>query len=410
MRRLAIGLLLAAASLVLAGVAGEAVLRLFPSLISREVLIGFNPDLRGRIAVHLKLPTKQARRCLGPAERSDGGPELCLMPPGYVHRPGADRADLELGAVLELPQDAKGFCNPPAAEREYATLVVLGDSFTWCSFVPPEATYTALLGQELGQVSYNLGFPAIGPYDHLEIFRKFGAALRPSIVVLSFYEGNDLRDTLRFVHWREEQGPAESTWRQLIRANSYFVNFVAGSIRVLVSRHTKPRVDHTYTVPQNGQEVAMNVTGAELGEAGAGRRLLAGEIDLSVLRAPIRQFHELARSNAFVPVLAYLPSASTAFASSARFADGAVREAAQELSRRQRTALADLAREQGIAYVDCTPLFQAEAPTGELAYFPANLHFTRRGHALAATCLRDMLRDLLREGVVESPPPGERAG
>jgi hypothetical protein len=399
MRRLTGATILVAASLVLTGTTGEAVLRLFPSMISHDVLLEFDGDLRGRIAAERGLPIRQARRCLSPADRSDGGPELCLMTPGLVYRAEADSVDRELGAVVELPQDARGFCNPPAAaERESSGLVVLGDSFTWCSFVPPETTYTALLEQELGVPSYDLGFPGVGPYEYLEIFRQFGASLQPRMVVMAFYEGNDLRDTLHFLQWQGEAGrPPETEWRALVRAHSYLANFVVGSLRVLLNRYTKPRIDFTYNVTLDGREIVMNVTNVSLGEAWSGRRLRAGEIDLAVLGPPVRMFRELARTHRFVPVLAYLPSGHSAFASVTRFNDEGVGQAVRELSQAQRATLADLAHQERITFVDCTIPFQAEVVSGELAYFPANLHFTRRGHAIAATCLRDTLKDLLAQ-------------
>ncbi|HET6467695.1 MAG TPA: hypothetical protein VFG43_04880, partial [Geminicoccaceae bacterium] len=212
-------------------------------------------------------------------------------------------------------------------------------------------------------------------------------------------EGNDLRDTLRFLDHREEQAAGDAGERagrrRPLAADSYFLNFVAASVEVLAEHFTRPAFDFGYTVAQGGRRIAMNVANADRDEVETARRLLLGEGDLGAVAPPIRTFRELAEAAGFVPILAYLPAAYTAFAPSARFADPDAGAAVAELSRRQRVALAAIAEAAGIAFVDCTGLFQQEAPQGDLAYFPANLHLTRRGHELAADCLGDRLRESL---------------
>ena len=235
-----------AAALVVAVLSGIAVLeiglRLWPAAISPAVLANFESPLRREIAAMLDLPLKQARRCISPDERSDHGPELCLIAPNMDYRQPVDPADVAAGAQAVLPHDARGFCNPPAkAERPQATIVSVGDSFTWCTVVPPEATFTALLETVLGATTYNLGVPGVGPYEYLEILRRFGLGLEPRIVLLNIYEGNDLRDAVRFEQQRARDGlvaegqsggePAErSSPRKMLLRHSYALNFIAGAI------------------------------------------------------------------------------------------------------------------------------------------------------------------------------------
>lgn len=144
MRRLLANTAAMAAAILLTVAILEIGLRLWPAAISHAVLANFERPLRREIATLLDLPLKQARHCIAPDERSDHGPELCLIAPHMQYRQPVDPADLAAGAEAVLPHDARGFCNLPAkAERPRAAIVSVGDSFTWCTVVPPEATFTA---------------------------------------------------------------------------------------------------------------------------------------------------------------------------------------------------------------------------------------------------------------------------
>jgi lysophospholipase L1-like esterase len=77
-------------------------------------------------------------------------------------------------------------------------VVAIGDSFTWCSGLRAEDAWPAQLAPLLGRTVWNLGRGGIGLHEELQILRRFGLAKRPRVVILNFYEGNDLRDALRF--------------------------------------------------------------------------------------------------------------------------------------------------------------------------------------------------------------------
>lgn len=405
-RRLVATLLLTVASLAVAGALGEALLRLFPALIGRAVLLEFDRTLRAEIAAELGLPLKQARRCLSPAERLDHGPELCLMEPGFVLRMAADPADAAEGAAEEVRHDARGFCNPPAAAaRAEVDVVVLGDSLTRCTFVTPDATFPARLGDRLEVTSYDLGVAGVGPHEYLEVLRRFGLGLRPRVVVLAIYEGNDLRDAARFAEHRARMADPEEaagraaegprSWGAALMRHSRLLNLVAGSVELLANRLRRPDVDFGYEVAGPHGWRPMNVTNGDVDEPRTAARLARGEIGPELWEAPLHQLAALGAEHGFVPLVAYLPAAYTAYANGIRFDDPTIGAAMAEMSRRQRAFLHDLAPRLGMALVDCTAPLQAAAPAGPLAYFPANVHLTATGHELVADCLLPGVRDAL---------------
>jgi lysophospholipase L1-like esterase len=403
-RRLAASLALAALSLGLVFVVAEGLLRAFPALISREVLLEFDRPLRARVAARLGLPLKQARRCLAPGERGDGGPELCLVAPGAEVVQPADPVDLALGALERLPHDARGFCNPPAAAaRAHADVVALGDSFTWCTAVAPEGSWPAALEARTGRPVYGLGVPGVGVHEYVEVLARFGLDLTPRVVVLAVYGGNDLRDAGRFAEHRARGASGEPRRRSpFLLRHSYAANFVAGAAEVLAQRR-RPAIDFAYEVEQRGRWVAMNGGGADLDEVRLARALAAGEIDPALWDEPLARLAGLAAAHGFSVVVAYLPSAHAAFAPAVRWADPEVGEQVGALDEAQRRALPALAERHGMAYVDCTPALRAAVRSAELAYFPGNLHPTAAGHALIAACVAPAVEEALRETPSAAP-------
>lgn len=171
----------------------EIALRLAPEVIPLQLLRHYPSDLRLKIAADRGLPSRNEMIEIRPR---DGGP------PFLVYRPGAT---IEFGSRMggeggEVAMNDQGFCNPPSVSysADSVDVVALGDSFTWCTQVAPDQTWAYQLSRfdDIGTV-YNLGRSGVGLYEHLAIFRRFGAQLQPEQVVMLFYEGNDYRDALR---------------------------------------------------------------------------------------------------------------------------------------------------------------------------------------------------------------------
>jgi hypothetical protein len=390
LRRLAAPLALGAVSLLLAGLLAEGVLRARPGLIARDVLLEFDRDLRARVAERRGLPLRQARRCLAPEERADGGPELCLIAPGAEVHLDLDPEDRALGALERLPHDERGFCNPPhAAGRSRADLVAIGDSFTWCTAVAPESTWPARLEAHTGAAAYDLGVPGVGLHEYVEVLARFGLELQPKLVAVGLYGGNDLRDAARFVAHhedggsrRERRGPFAALLRE-----SYAANFALASLEVVGRRLLRPEVDFRFDVERRGLWMPMNRRRSDLDEVRTARALAEGRLDPALWEAPLARLGELAAAHDFAVLLAYLPTAHAAYAPAVRFADSAVGEAVAALDAAQRRALPALAGRHGLAYVDCTDSLRSRVQDAELAYFPGNLHPTPVGHELIAACL-----------------------
>ena len=89
--------------------------------------------------------------------------------------------------------DARGFRNRTALDR--ADVVILGDSFVEGSHVSDEHPWPVKFAQFSGLAVYSLGVSGYSPSRELAALKKFGTALKPSVVICLVYEGNDFHST-----------------------------------------------------------------------------------------------------------------------------------------------------------------------------------------------------------------------
>jgi len=79
-------------------------------------------------------------------------------------------------------------------------IFLAGDSFTWGAKAEPVTNSFADLLQAAGYHVYNAGIPGTGPAQYQKLVEKYVSALKPDIVAVCLYVGNDLKayhDTLQ---------------------------------------------------------------------------------------------------------------------------------------------------------------------------------------------------------------------
>lgn len=370
----------------------EAALRLLPSLISVPLLSHFPAHLRHHIAGRLDyvsandyvIPTEQ---------RFDHGPPLYMAGPNSTGRSARDPADLAAGATETTRLDAKGFCNPPAkAERAIVDVVVLGDSFVYCTGVEATDTSTSYLEEISHLTTYNMGIGRIGLYEYIELLRHFGLALKPRVVILNIYEGNDLRDAIRYQKFLQSGRDRRATENAIedTLSYSYAISLVYASSEWLLHDQIMWLLDsdrntnYRYTARSQGATIPLNMSNRDRGEVRLARNLKEGEVSLELWAAPLEAFKDLAASHGFIGIVSYTPSMHTAYADTAVFEDPMSGELVGIMSQMQRDWLTKKSAELGLIYVDLTPAFQKAAHEGPLTHFPANVHLTPYGHRVSA--------------------------
>jgi hypothetical protein len=352
--------------------------------------------------LRLGLKTRSATRLVA---RDDGGPANRM----WVYEGGAvvaERFD-EPGIVSRVRMDDMGFCNPAPDAYEVATLDVaaLGDSFTFCTTVKPEDAWPSVLQRLTGLRTYNFGVPARGPYEYLQILKAFALPKSPRVVVFDVYEGNDLRDAQRHHAALEDPRLSEvetlcpfrsslvcdallSARQGAIGRHSYAINLLSAVPWLASAAATKGRIDFRYDLVFAGGEVEpFNTENVDRDEVEFARALFTGDIGLSLFDDALQSFVGLARTHGFIPIVAYTPSAYTAYGNRVRFHDPALEPIVRFYSDAQRRYFAAKAQELDYRFVDLTPVLQAAADRlgrHGLLYFRTNVHLTQKGHTVVA--------------------------
>ena len=301
--------------------------------------------------------------------------------------------------------------------------MTLGDSFTWCTAVRADQSWTAVLGTLLEATSYSVSRPGIGLYDYVQLYKAIGANFNPGIVILAFYHGNDLRDAIRY--WnavgrqrqivdggsRERQSDAgesdsfrkwvlQDSWIGRLRSfNLFLVGIPTATRQALLYLGLKKSKlpDFRYSVDVHGQRIPFNVANSDVDEVVHAMKLRDDSISLNVLGKALERFAALSRTDGFLPVLIAIPSAYSAYEQSVSFHDTMVGRAALELHARQRRYLEATTKELDIYYVDVEGALKEQSlSSSEPLYFPHNVHLTPAGHRGIAVTLKPAILGILR--------------
>jgi lysophospholipase L1-like esterase len=100
--------------------------------------------------------------------------------------------------------DAWGFRNMavPAATE----IVAIGDSQTYGVSAPAKNSWPAALQNLTGKSVYNLSLGGYGPVQYYHLLKSQALKLRPNLVIIGFYFGNDLWDAYDIVYTKDYWG------------------------------------------------------------------------------------------------------------------------------------------------------------------------------------------------------------
>lgn len=285
--------------------------------------------------------------------------------------------------------------------REYADerpagvrrVVALGDSFVYGG-VAESDHWTSRLERGLTARTevLRLGVPGTGPPFYLRMWELEASRLRPDVVIVGVYVGNDFFDEQgRTGGWRGVVERAASVSyavrliRNLLRLDAPTIARTAGEARVAHESggFDVPGYAYDDTRPTFSPEAFAEVERDHMTLCLDSARTRFGW-RLDRVRRVLRELHaQASRAGARVVVLV-IPDEYQVHPDVARAAAAAQKQAieAYDLDRPQHELTRALA-EDGIEWVDVLPAFRAAAARERL-YVPRDTHWNRAGHALAA--------------------------
>lgn len=386
------GTVLVVSQLILGVGLAEIVLRVLPSLVTPAFLTRFPNALKVEVARKIGLPTESEYVRISSDERSDKGLDIFLSKPHATYFRPADAADAAAGAMDLLTADGLGFCNPAAQSTTDANIVVIGGSLPNCAGVTAENNFTEQLEALTGKSTYNLAVGGTGPFDFVEMLKRYGLAMKPQVVVMAYSEANELRDCGRhFDHLAGNSRVAKQDreWGFPFSV-SYALSFFKAGIEVAVRQARAIFADDfTYTVKVQGKSVNLNIRNGDRDELESARDMAAGKLSPALCEPALADFARLGKEYGFTPVVMLAPAAYTVYQNTIAFGDPQLNALMKNYSDQQRKWLSGNASRIGFVYSDPVIALQNAAPDLPLLYFPSNAHLTPKGHeALAKAFFR----------------------
>jgi hypothetical protein len=323
----------------------------------------------------------------------------------FYARPGAVEPPADPYKVLSehpLAWDADGFRVPVRPSAHYE-IIALGDSYTEAGNVA--RPWPDVLAAKSGRAVRNMGFRGYGPLEEARILKEYGAKSGARIVIVGYFEGNDLNDVIsssddpfilpRIARqaiapydpnnpiWQSDKsGPFQYPLQVKINdvtqemaflddylswLNGEYSDFarsqnlaqlgnvwddmaksVPNTCLVVAYFPSAPHIYAPYVIPQDRDRLISTLAEMKIAEDGA---------RLGSVKA----------------------SPSLTFADVIRRLDN------------QRNAVTALAAKKGLPFIDLVPAFQTAAARGEILYYTYDTHWNQAGHDLAGQFIADYL-------------------
>jgi len=290
--------------------------------------------------------------------------------------------------------NAEGF-RPNSAGPPYE-IVLVGDSFLTAG-EEDASTLSERLRAVSGRATFNLSRSWYGPYQYVELLKRYGLALRPKVALLGFYAGNDIEDIREYHRWRREHRYyfyADHAQRPFVvryaRALADTGAYLRETLAQRLARPPQPvapgEIHPQLGVIQVGAQAVPMVFG-EWNPEGSAEQLLA-TAEWQALHALLTEFHHLCRAEGILPVLLYIPSKSQVYTeyvtphSGHRFVQAAARQ--RPVRTNMVEAITTLAQQIELPLINLLPYFEQQAEAGRLLYYPFDTHWSGEGIQAAA--------------------------
>jgi len=427
-RRLATAIVFVVYLVVVVVVGFDGVLELFPRLIPPRVLA--NLPFGGGYFYSQGTATHELRSDLGIKPRPHVNVEVFYVNDLVRYGQISPVYDYPTTHIL-FATDSQGFRN--SDEATTADVVVLGDSFTELPYMRIEDVWPSLLAQRTGWKVRNLAVSGYGPMQQAVVLQKWGLAYRPRLVVLGFYEGNDILDCADFDAFRRS-GLPYFKWvvRRFSKPSDWFKRRpVVAILQMLLLPYE--RIAERWS-GENSRTRAMRrsyFNPVEVESGGERRKIGLLSLNLMLLSADadkvrsqpgwplcqdaLREMKETCEKAGATFVLVYIPTKEHVYLPLLRnqFTPEAVHDFVAAYHTEAKAmgpdefeaalyanmdaterVVEDFCRTQQIAFCDLTAPFRQAARQGQLIYFAFDSHWNAVGNQIAADTIERFLRDL----------------
>jgi hypothetical protein len=328
------------------------------------------------------------------------------------------QAEKEPTLFAEYTQDQHGFRNP-AAWPDKTDIVVVGDSFV--AALPIQHPFWEGISPSL----LEFGIPGIGNVQGLNLLRKYGLPRSPKIVVMTYFEGNDITDNWTY-HLSQPSGgqpqadPDDgistsninySLWDYLV---SYRLLLWLRDQSGLAANCVNPVQDtrgntltfstyYTSVLSIDSESLRQSdvfkVTQDAIVSAATETRAIGGTFILMFIPEKLHAYwNELTTAGQIIKLMRnervvipqIVPGRGLVPNLDLRNPESMTQELTKNIDG-QRRLLRELADQSGFLMLDLTSDFQKMVDSGGQPYFYGDSHWNQAGHDLAKKALRDFL-------------------
>jgi len=322
---------------------------------------------------------------------------------GHLQTPNARKRLSGPDYDVRQTTGAFGFRNPgPWPAR--ADVVILGDSLVFGYGVADGSAWPAIVDRSFpGLKVVNLGLVGAGAEQYLRVYQTFGERLRPKVVVVGMFPGNDFWDAGQFQAWLREGGQGNyMVWRNYGRFSGNLVRQPKRAAKSLLLRHSylynlilAARSNHEAKQAgepkivrlKGGQEIRLLPSDFRSRTAGS----QAGRPEFQLTVRALKELRNRVEKAGGRLVVVLQPSKEEIYLP-------LLGERVRDASAALRPAL----RELGIEYLDLAPGFRREADTGKALFFGADGHPNQAGYRLIADQVIDYLQGRIRKADSQS--------
>jgi len=322
---------------------------------------------------------------------------------GWTLRPDVSGLMSDEPWQADLATNALGFRDIPHGKKAAGVtrVAVLGDSFVFGSGVKQDEPLTrrlaALLGPSFDVV--NLGVPGYGTDQALLTLRRWGPRLSPDVVLAGFFWNDIMENASAEMYGMQKP-------RFVLEGGGLALVPPGGKRNRGASAHLDAALgarSHLWSLARRAFGTARDRVEPEEREE---RPVM---VDLSLRASPPSREPEFALTWALIAALAHearaLGATPLVFTVPPRFlVDDAVKTkvlkiyglGADALDEDGFSRVKEACRRLDLPVVDLLPGFRKAARAGEALFLPTGIHWSAKGHALAARVLEPAVRDAAR--------------
>lgn len=292
-------------------------------------------------------------------------------------------------------------------------VLVLGDSYVEIG-EEDSLTLSEQLKLVSGLSTFNLGRGWYGPFQYIELFKRYAPRVRPQYAVLCFFDGNDAEDAKQYIRWLEGKSYYTFVLSTTSYLNRYFTAFrdsytylfekmetwkdntfpnTPSSVAVIKNQEAHRTEDGLPTeihpdlglIDLNGQLVPMRFN--YWNRLMPAEELLKTE-EWKAIGQLLKDYQRIATEHGIVPIVVFIPSKIEVYGAQNSRRSGAniLRKIETQLQfeNNSRDALVTLIDEINLPFVDLLPVFRSLAKEGKVLYYPFDTHWNLEGRRVAS--------------------------